>query len=441
MPSPSDHDQPHMEALAANTSSGELRVSNWHTRLTSGFDSLRVRNYRLFWIGQLVSLTGSWMQFTAQAWLVLILTPSPFAVGLVTTLQWLPVTLFSLVGGVLIDRMDRHRLLIATQTAAMVTALVFGALVGLNIIKLWHIYVLALLQGCTNALDLPLRHSFAVELVKQDQRINVVALNSISINVTRVLGPALAGILITPIGIAAILFINAASFVAVIWALLRMDRLSFFNELHQQTSGSMGQRLREGLAYTLHTSDILLVMIVVAAVGTFGFNFGVILPLIAKFVVRTNAAGFGALTSLMGIGSLAASITAAYTHVVTTRRLLTTAAAFSAVLGAVAFAQAFVLSSLLLMALGFFGILFAVTASSLIQLTVPNGLRGRVTSLYLLLFMGSTPVGGLLIGALSETIGVPRTLLVCSLLCLLGIAGAFLFHRYKGNRLSSAAAT
>jgi MFS family permease len=367
------------------------------------------------------------MQFTAQSWLVLTLSTSPFAVGLVAALQWLPITFFSLLGGVIVDRLPRHRLLIFTQTMAMVLALAFGVLVQLDVIKIWHICVIAVMQGLTNAVDMPLRQSFAVELVRKEQRSNVVALNSISFNSTRILGPALAGVLIQPLGIATILFMNAASFLAVIFALLQMDTASFFNE-SRSTEGSMAQRVGEGLSYALRTSDVFLVMIVIAAIGTFGYNFGVVLPLIAKFILETNAAGFGALSSLVGMGALTASITTAYTRNITTRRLLVAATAFSIALGSLAFSTVFAISSVLLVALGYFAILSATTANSLIQLSVPDALRGRVTSLYLLLFTGGTPVGGLLIGASSETFGVPKTLLLCSLLSLLGVMGAFLYR-------------
>jgi MFS family permease len=396
--------------------------------LTRGFRALRIRNYRLYWLGQLVSLTGSWMQTTAQAWLVLQLTQSPLALGLVTTLQFLPVMLLSLFGGVLADRVDKHRLIMATQTAAMVLAAIFGVLVGLDLIQLWHIYVLALLQGVVNALDTPARQAFSIDLVGREDVVNAVALNSMLFNGARIIGPALAGLLIASVGIAPVLFANAASFVAVIAGLLLMNRAAFFAQ-SARSQGPVLQRLQEGLSYAWRTPDVLLVLLVVAAIGTFGYNFTVTLPLIAGFVLHTSAAGFGGLSAFLGTGSLVAALFTAYTRRVTVRRLLIASAAFSVLLGAVAVVPIYALSGVLLVALGFAGITFSTTANTLLQITVPDHLRGRVVSLYFLLFAGSTPIGGLLIGIASNAFGVPAALLLCATLCLLGLGGALLYRR------------
>lgn len=424
--------RPPIETTGQETSNGSRR----HLALagfTRGFRALRVRNYRLYWSGQLVSLTGTWMQTTAQAWLVLQLTQSPLALGLVTALQFLPIMLLSLVGGVIADRVPRHRLIMLTQTLAMVLAGIFGTLVGTGIIQLWHIYVIAVLQGIINAIDTPARQSFSVNLVKREDLVNAVALNSILFNGARIFGPALAGLLIAPLGIATVLYANALSFVAVLWGLLRMDPQEFYVE-QQAIKGSGGQRLREGLQYTWRTPEVLLIMIVVAAIGTFGYNFSVTLPLIANFVLKTDAAGFGALSALLGVGSLAAALTTAYARQVTMRRLLLASAGFSILLGAVALSPVFALSGVLLVALGFMGITFTTTANTLLQLTVPDALRGRVVSLYFLLFAGSTPIGGLLIGTASRAFGVPVALLLCALLCALGLGGAVVYRwRVRGG--------
>jgi len=188
--------------------------------VTRGFHALEVRNYRLYWIGQLISQTGSWMQTTAQAWLVLQLTQSPFALGLVTTLQFLPIMLLSLIGGVISDRLPKHRLIVITQTAGLIQATVFGTLVATGAIQLWHVYILAATQGIINAIDNPTRQAFAVELVGREHLVNAVALNSMLFNGARIIGPALAGLIIARVGIAPTLFLNAISFVAVIAGLL-----------------------------------------------------------------------------------------------------------------------------------------------------------------------------------------------------------------------------
>ena len=401
--------------------------------LTRGFHALQVRNYRLFWIGQMITQTGSWMQRTAQDWLVLQLTHSPFALGLVTALQFLPVLLLSLIGGVITDRWPKHRLVTITQVAALLQAAVFATLVGTGAIQLWHVYVLATIQGIITAIDNPVRQSFVVELVGREHLINAVALNSMLFNASRIVGPALAGIMIarassTLSGISLVLAVNAISFVAVLVGLLMM-KPSEFSNVPPVVAGKMGRRLIEGLAYVWHTPSVMLVMIVVAAIGTFGYNFSVVLPLLSGFVLHTDAAGFGALSAFLGFGSVVGAITTAYMRQVSVGRLMLSSTAFAILLGAVAISTNYVISGALLIALGFAGILFSTSANTLLQLNVPDALRGRVMSLYMLLFAGSTPIGGLLIGTLSIVIGVSETLLVCATLCLLGIGGALLYRR------------
>lgn len=396
-------------------------------RLREGFRALNVRNYRLFWYSQLISQTGSWMQSTAQAWLVLQLTRSPFSLGLVTTLQFLPIMLLSLVSGVFVDRVPKHRLLVVTQSAALIQAAIFGALVASGAIQLWHVYVLAALQGIVNAIDNPARQAFVPELAGRKYLVNAVALNSMLFNGARILGPALAGLIIGVLGIAPTLFLNALSFVAVLIALLRMDPAGFFTA-PARTTGPMLEQLTEGLRYVWRTPSVLQIMLVVAAIGTFGYNFSVVLPLLAGFVLHTSPEGFGGLSSFLGIGSLLAALTTAYSRQVTLRRLLTGSACFSVLLGFVAFSGNFAVSAVLLIALGFAGIIFSTSANTLLQLTVPDALRGRVMSLYILLFAGTTPIGGFLIGTLSNVIGVSWTLLICAILCLIGVGIAALYR-------------
>jgi MFS family permease len=423
----------HQRSDALDTAPASSRASRLFGSLARGFRALEVRNYRLFWIGQLISQTGSWMQRTAQDWLVLQLTHSPFALGLVTALQFLPVLLLSLIGGVISDRWPKHRLVTITQVAALIQAAVFAILVGTGAIQLWHVYVLATLQGIITAIDNPVRQSFVVELVGRDHLINAVALNSMLFNGSRIVGPALAGIMIASAsstlgGISLVLAVNAISFVAVLVGLLMM-RPSEFSNVPPVVAGKIGQRLLEGLVYVWHTPSVLLVMIVVAAIGTFGYNFSVVLPLLSGFVLHTDAAGFGGLSAALGLGSLIGALSTAYARQVTVRRLIVGSACFSVLLGAVALSTSFAISAALLVALGFAGILFSTSANTLLQLAVPDALRGRVMSLYMLLFAGSTPIGALLIGTLSNIIGVSETLLVCAALCLLGVGGALVYRR------------
>jgi MFS family permease len=404
-----------------------LGQTRW-SKATYGFRALRVRNYRLYWLGQLSSFTGTWMQTTAQAWLVLQLTGSPLALGTVTALQFLPVMLLTPLGGLIADRAPRYWLVIAVQAVGFMLALAFGGLVALGLIQLWQIYLLALLQGLVNAVSNPVRLSFAVDLVDKADRGSAVALNSTQFNLARIVGPALAGIMFEPVGVAAILFVNALTFLVAIGWLLQMDR-----RLIAAPARKAGERvlegLRAGLSYTLRTPEIMLVMVVTAAIGTFGYNFSITLPLIAEFILNASAAQFGLLSSALGLGSLAAAITAAYTAEFTARRLLLAAGSFAALLAAVALTTSLALAAILLVALGFAGISYATTANTLLQLRVPDDLRGRVSGIYLLLFVGSTPIGGIVIGTCSELLGVPTALLLCAGLCALGVAGGACYQR------------
>lgn len=401
--------------------------------LKEGFRALRVRNYRLYWFGQLISISGTWMQTTAQAWVVYSLTDSPMALGTVTALQFLPIMFLSLFGGVLADRVPKRKVVLATQTAALLQATLFGALVALGLIQVWHIYLLAALQGIINAIDNPVRQAFAAELVSREDRANAIALNSMLFNGARVIGPALAGILIAKVGAAAALFLNAASFLSILGAISLMNPNAFFSKPAVQSSDSPMKQLAEGLRYTWQTPIVLSVMITVGFIGTFGYNFSVVLPLLGGFVLHTDAMGFGALSSALGIGSSLGALTAAFFQKVSLKRLLIAAAGFSILLAAVALSTQLLLSEILLVVLGFFGVIFSTNAATLIQTTVEDHLRGRVTSLYFLLFAGSTPIGSFLIGTISSRLNVRDALLICATLCLFGVAAssgyAYLVHK------------
>ncbi len=412
--------------------SGETKgARRFPTRfLSSGFHSLKVRNFRLFIFGQIISLTGTWMQTTAQAWLVLQLSNSPLALGFVTTLQFLPVMVLSLFGGVLADRLPKRNTLIVTQTLLLIQAAIFGVLVGTGTIQLWHLYILAVAQGIVQAVDTPVRQAFVSEMVGRDELVNAVALNSMTFNGARIIGPAVAGFVIANIGMAPALYFNAASYVAVIIALFLMSEKALFKAAKLAVEGSAWTRLKEGLAYTWHTPRLLVVVIVLAAIGTFGYNFTVILPLISDYILRIDAAGFGLLSSVFGVGSLIAAISTAYAKSPSLRRILLAAAAFSLLLALTAVTPVFGVSALILAALGAAGIIFSTGVNSVMQLETPDELRGRVMSLNVLLVLGSTPIGAFLIGLMSDHLGVPAALMTCATLCGLGVLVAAAYWRH-----------
>ncbi len=397
------------------------------------FQAFRSYNYRLFWFGQLVSLTGTWMQTIGQAWLVLQLTSSPLAVGIVTALQTLPILLFTLFGGVFADRVPKRKFLLLTQVVSAMQALVLGVLVLTNTVQLWEVYVLALILGIINAFDNPTRQAFVVELVGREDLPNAVALNSSLFNAARIVGPAVGGLLIAAVGIATAFLLNAASFIAPIIALLLMRPDKFFNVPTPQR-GNVFRQIGEGLSFVRYTVPAFIVVIMMGVLGTFGYNFSVTLPLIAEFVLHTSAAGFGLLTAFMGVGSLLGALLLANRSQATFPLLLGSSVLFAIFLAAVAFSSWLPTTAVLLILLGLASISYTATSNTLLQLNAPDHLRGRVMSIYFLLFAGSTPIGGFITGWLAERIGVPETLLLEAALCLIGVLAGiryYMLHRQQ----------
>jgi MFS family permease len=397
-------------------------------RFRRTFESLAIFNYRVFWLGQLVSVSGTWMQSTAQAWLVLKMTNSPLALGTVTMLQFLPVTVLTLFGGVLADRLPKRKVVFCTQTVAALQALLLAVLVLTNTVQLWQIYALALLLGVVNAFDNPTRQAFVVELVGREHLQNAIALNSSLFNSARVIGPAVGGIVITAVGIGQAFLFNGLSFIPLIVGLLFL-RPGQFYAVPQPQRGNIFRQLAAGVRYAAGTPEVLLILMTMAVMGTFGYNFSTILPLIAKYVLHAGALGLGILTSALGVGSLIAALGVASARRTSHAVLLGAAALFSVVLLLVGLSPWLPLTLALLVLLGAASIVFSASANTRLQLTAPAELRGRVMSLYFLLFAGTTPIGGFLVGVLATRMGVGPTTVLFGAICLLGVAGASLFAR------------
>ncbi|HEY7295896.1 MAG TPA: MFS transporter [Dehalococcoidia bacterium] len=398
------------------------------------FLSLRNYNYRLFFFGQMVSLIGTWMQSTALAWLVLQQTNSPLALGTVYTAQFLPVLLLSLFGGVFADRFAKHRLVIALQSVLALQAVALALVTGFGLISLPAIYLLTAIQGTANALENPARQSFVIEMVGRDDLPNAVALNSSLVQMTRLVGPALGGLCVAWLGPADCFAINAVSFVAVLAGLLYMKPSRLRPSATPQRANVLRQ-VGEGLRYAVTTPDILLIVITMGLLGLFGYNFQVFLPLIADYVLRTSALGYGLLTSALAAGSLAATLAVAYAGRASRRVLLLGATSFSIVLLTVGLARWWALLVPLLLVLGFSSSVFTATTNSRIQLIVPPQLRGRTMSIYMLLFAGTTPIGSALVGAAAQRLGVQPTIALMGMLCILGVVAAHLYLRRVRGRL------
>jgi len=409
-------------------------------RLGRTFESLTIFNYRVFWLGQLVSVSGTWMQTTAQAWLVLKMTNSPLALGTVTMLQFLPVTLLTLFGGVLADRLPKRKVVFCTQTVAALQALLLAFLVLTNTVQLWHIYALALLLGVVNAFDNPTRQAFVVELVGREHLQNAIALNSSLFNSARIIGPAIGGIVITAVGIGQAFLFNGLSFIPLIVGLLFL-RPGQFYAVPQPQRGNIFRQLGAGVRYAVGTPEVLLILMTMAVMGTFGYNFNTILPLIAKYVLHAGALGLGILTSALGVGALVAALGVASARSTSHAVLLGAAALFSVVLLLVGLSPWLPLTLALLVLLGAASIVFSASANTRLQLTTPAELRGRVMSLYFLLFAGTTPIGGFLVGVLATRMGVRATTVLFGAICLCGVAGASMFARRIHTREATAGGT
>jgi MFS family permease len=396
--------------------------------LLRAFLALRHRNFRLFWFGQLISLIGTWMQTVGQAWLVLELTHSAWLLGVVGALQFLPVMLLSLFGGVLADRLPKRTVLLFTQSSAMLQAFALWALVATGQVHLWHVLVLASLLGLTNSLDMPTRQAFVVEMVGREDLPNAVALNSSLFNLARIVGPGLGGLIIAWLGVAPLFLLNAISFIPVIAGIALID----MRQLHASVKPSdllkdaprksTIQSLREGLAYVMRTPAVLLIIAVLGVISLFGINFNVVLPLFATDVLHTGPEGFGFISSAFGLGSLISALWLAWSNQKPSiHYMLINAFAFCILEGAFAISHLFALSLILIAAVGFAQIAFSATANTTLQTVSPDHLRGRVMSVYMLVFAGSIPLGNLFTGGMAHLFGAPIALFVEASLSMIAV--------------------
>jgi len=383
--------------------------------------ALRHRDFRLFWIGQLISQIGTWMQSVAQAWLVLELTHSPLQLGIVSALQFTPVLLFSPVGGVLSDRFAKRKVLLVSQTAMQLQAFVLAALVWSGRIQYWHVAVLAAIYGLGRAIDIPARQSYVTDLVGRSDLANAVALNSVIMNGARIVGPAVAGLLIAAFGVALAFFLNGVSFVAVLVALVAIR-----TEGRPDINGRLG--IREGvlgaLSYAAATPPVAFTLGLMVVVSLVVLNFNVVVPLVARDVLNQGANGFGLLMSALGAGAVAGAF-----GVALFRRgqpplkfLVASAATLCAGLMALAAAGHFAVAALVLALLGCCQILFTTGCNTTLQLVAPNELRGRVMGLYTVTFAGMTPFGSLLVGWVAEHQGIRLACAAGGAIGLLGVA-------------------
>ena len=380
------------------------------------FAALAVPNYRRYYAGQAVSLIGTWMQMTAQAWLVLTLTHSSTALGVVIALQTLPVLLLTPYGGVIADRGDKRRIMVMLQSAMGVQALVLGLLTVTGLVRVWEIGVLALVLGVNNAFENPARQSFMLEMVGAEHLRNAVSLNSVLVNVARTTGPAVAGILIATVGEGVCFLANAASFVAVVFSLLTMDRLAL--RPSPPAPRARGQ-LREGFAYVRRTPELLIPLLMMAAVGCLTYEFQVTLPVMASRGLHVGATGFGFMTAAMGVGAVLGGLVVAARGKTGLRPLVAAAGVFGVTVTMATLAPSLGLELVALALTGGASIAFMSTGNSTLQLNAEPSMRGRVMSLWFVAFQGSTPIGGPIVGATMAVLGARAGLGLGAVTCLI----------------------
>ena len=386
------------------------------------FRALRYRDFRLFFSGQLISLVGTWMQNVAQSWLVYKLTSSPVLLGLVGFVGQIPVFLLSPAGGIVADRYSRHRVVIATQTVSMILAVILAVLTLTGTVRFWHIMILSALLGMVNAFDIPARQSFITEIVERVDLMNAIALNSAMFNASRIVGPAVAGILVASIGEGWCFFANGVSYIAVIIGLLMM---ATYPAVKRTGSISPLGDIIEGFTFVIHKAPIHTLLILLGIVSLTGMPFVVLMPIFADRILHAGAEGLGLLMGASGIGALAGALVLATRRSVRGlgRWVAVSTAAFSISLILFGFSRSFWLSLALMLPIGYSMMIQMGSSNTLIQSMAPDDLRGRIMSVYSMMFLGMAPIGALLAGLAADRIGAPITVSMGGVVCLLAAAG------------------
>lgn len=382
--------------------------------------ALKHRNFRLFWIGQIISLIGTWMHQAAQSWLVYDMTNSPFFLGLAGTAVSSPILFFSLAGGVLADRHSKRAIILNAHIILMLVTFTLAVLVATGSATIWHVLIIAFLIGTVLAFEIPARQSFIIELVGKEDLLNGIALNSIAFHGARMAGPAIAGILMGSVGLASCFFINALSFLAIIAALIKMR----FKPQEEQTGPKSGMKksFKEGLHYIRHNPTIYTLLIAAGIISFFGFPYISFLPVYARDILKTGETGLGILMGCAGAGALTGAIILTLTGNTARKGIVmaTSGILFSIALLIFSFSETLWLSYTMLFFVGLGAINQLATANSILQLLVPDELRGRVMSAFTTVFLGMSPLGNFTVGILAHYTGTQMALLTSAGLCLIG---------------------
>ena len=398
----------------------------------SGLRALNHPDYRRFFLAQLVALVSGWMHTVAQSWLVLQLTDSPLRLGLIGTLQFAPILLFSIVTGAIADRLPKRRLLVATNLTLATLALVLAALVASGQVRYWHVAVVAVLAGLAQTVDGPARQSLMAELVGKADLVNAVALNSAAFNAARIVGPAVGGVLIARFGVVPAFCVNAGGLLVVAVALAMLPARG---AAATRRGTTMAQEIAEGVRYALRTPVIRLVLGLLFCVSITVFNFTVYVPLLARNVLGLGAEGFGFLMAALGVGAVTGALTVGFRRApgppALPTMMLAAAAALTGLLTLAAARHVWVAAALLFVT-GFAGLVLVASCNTRLQLAAPDELRGRMMSLYTLVWGGVFPIGAFTVGAISEAWGVSTAFFVQGIAGLTALAGLSLWWRRRG---------
>lgn len=408
--------------------------------VNNNFHALTHKNYRYFWFGQCVSLIGTWMQNIGQSWLVLTLTGSPLLLGLVGTIQFLPITCFSLFAGALIDKFPKRNILIVTQTVSMLLALILSALVFTGTVKYGYILVLAFLLGLTNTFDMPTRQAFNIEIVGKEDLMNAIALNSTTFNLARIVGPAIGAGMMAYLGAGWCFLLNGLSFVAVIYGLLQIRTTPYVREKKKDIG--LLKEIKDGIVYISKDRLLARTLLLVTVVGTMAYNFSVLIPVFTKDVLHMQEKTYGLMMSCLGVGSLIGALTMSFRSKKGPRLSLIIACCIliSVFLLLNGMTGSVYMFGLLLALQGFCNILFATNCNSSLQIHSKDEYRARVMSVYSLVFAGSTPVGNLFAGYAADHYGANGAFFLCGLFCLIPCLIIILAFRNKANEPEEPAA-
>ncbi|WP_055667833.1 MFS transporter [Desnuesiella massiliensis] len=404
-------------------------------KMNDAFPALTHSNFRYFWTGQCISLIGSWMQNTTQGWLVLKITQenSSFLLGLVNAVQFTPIMIFSLFAGVIIDKLPKKKILLFTQTSLMIIAIIQSLLVWTNSIKYWHLIILSLCIGIINTIDLPTRQSFVIEMVGKKDLMNAIALNSSIFNAARVLGPSIAGVVIAYFGMEFCFFVNAISFIPVIYGITKI-KIENKNTILQKKNVFF--EIKEGLTYISKSFTLISTLTLITVLGIFAFNYNILIPVFSVNVLGLSSKEYGLLMSSLGIGSLIGALSMATKSKNGPKKLILYISSFMVciLLMVIGLTKVYYTTAIFLAIIGAFNVIFSTTANSTIQLNAKDEFRGRVMSVYTLLFAGVTPFGSLFTGFIAESFGAAKGFIYSGMLALFLVINIILVQTYFSKK-------